>query len=383
MIPEESANSDRPTRESSDDDAARRLAARRKLLLVVATISSAMALWAASQQSATSAAAAVSLILPAIVLYATYRWFGERTSRRLWVVWARLGRRSSADAPWCGKCGYSARGAQSMTCSECGADYRLVGMVMSRTSLGRWSALIVALIVWSVFAAILGFPLDEWVMQYAAPVRVLLERTEDGQSTNMRLKYESMVIGDGPIGWTGLSTTKVKLPTSAVARLKLYSDPSRTIEIEAVPGEHRYVLGCAGQQIAGLDKITKEEVLRQFANIGLDTQAVDLSIEAEVVVRYLNRLDQLTATNVLAVYAMNGVSFWELGAIVRTDRLRDSYSRYESDVYAQSFFVGGATFNTNTYIPLWFKITFRSGLTILWALGIAAIYRTLLRRSSK
>lgn len=44
------------------------------------------------------------------------------------ILWVRVFRRAQHGMPTCGKCGYGVYGATSLTCSECGGDFRQVGI---------------------------------------------------------------------------------------------------------------------------------------------------------------------------------------------------------------------------------------------------------------
>jgi len=59
----------------------------------------------------------------------------------------------------CGACGYSVRGATGLTCSECGADYRVVGM-KSGDSAKSFGALPIA-IIWGIVVLLIADPIND------------------------------------------------------------------------------------------------------------------------------------------------------------------------------------------------------------------------------
>ncbi|MFG0330063.1 MAG: hypothetical protein ACF8PN_09215 [Phycisphaerales bacterium] len=195
------------------------------------------------------------------------------------VVWRpeRFGRRP-ADGPTCGACGYSVRGASSLTCTECGSDLRVVGINTNRSS--TLARIVVLLMAWTAVMAILGVLLTRVLITACAP------STHHAEAV---ARYEPRSNAYNLVIFTQSTTTVwpwdrgaevFDYPTGGRVYMHFATRSGRA-SIIVTPAERGYrSVSAEGESTDHDDPPAREDLIALLEDVGVDQ--IDAQVEAEI-----------------------------------------------------------------------------------------------------
>jgi hypothetical protein len=285
----------------------------------------------------------------------------------IFFVPPRPGKRRRVTGPQCGKCGYSAEGATTMICPECGADFREVGLLVpgARPGIGRTEMVI----SWTLLVLLIGGVASFALAQFIAP-----KLWESGKT----LRYQSLSRFDCTVrfeidgqetiwpwqrdrrnaAYPRGTTMAVELRGPNDTVTLIVEPPGETLDITCVDGSHRTMQ----------TPITVEAVDTWMADVGFDLADPEVSDLAAAVFNVVHDYESRVYGRAETIaYAADRPSGRRRGAAV-------SSIPATSHLYA----TGSRASSSRPVHPLYSLIAACFWL-IIWLIGL----RFLLRRRSR
>lgn len=277
-----------------------------------------------------------------------------------------LGTRPPTDGLRCGACGYSVRGATSLTCSECGADYRLVGM-KSNASERTWGTIPIALL-WGIAILFIAGPIND-VIESATYVQTqtITSRAEYLAASKAFALGIAADLTETQYGRNGFQPSG-RYSDESLVTITLAGSLGQGATLPLHPGRGEYeMVGPDGEHTAADGWPTKETVDRCLTLIGVDLSDPVHAGEAGTVFNVIMRYQPGVIVDVTDVPSPHA-SGRSVSGIDRTP-----YQFFPGGPYSQS---SSTTFGT----PPWVTIGLRLFWLALWIIGIVTVQRRSQRR---
>ena len=144
------------------------------------------------------------------------------------------------DGVQCGACGYDGRGSASMTCPECGADYRAVGLIPPGYRSHAWYRTPLLLLLWTVGVLVGSGALWGLLAATVVPKVALVSTsmTWSGSSASRSGGLVSSAVLDASLQWTFVpiaSKTAQPVGMPATVLLNLTDGTTVTVRSEVDP----------------------------------------------------------------------------------------------------------------------------------------------------
>ncbi len=267
----------------------------------------------------------------------------------------------------CGACGYSVRGATGLTCSECGADYRVVGM-KSGDSAKSWGAIPIA-IVWGIAVMIMASPINS-AIESALSVQnnVITSRAEFVAASKAFALGIAVDVSETQYGQNGFHPMG-KYSDESLITITLTGSMAQGVTLLLHPGNGGYeVVEPDGKHVTSAGWPSKETIDGYLASIGVDLADPVHAGEAQTVLNVVLRYQPGFITDI------SDIAAYDLGTGSVSGIERTPFEFFPSGPFSHSRkSIGIGT-------PPWVTISLRLFWLMLWILGIFFAQRELQRR---
>ncbi|MEX0654989.1 MAG: hypothetical protein WD534_07455 [Phycisphaeraceae bacterium] len=242
-----------------------------------------------------------------------------------WLWWRVVRGGSGSALPSCGKCGYAARGVQSLACPECGADLREVGIVTPKAA--GAIGVVGFVLLWTLF-----LPMPACVVSGVAMIFAPHHQTHSSSQTfrpesggyqvELATEVQSRTSGGGMSSrastrrLSGASASTVstvnwgqptpgQLPDSVELTITHAGSPF-ALELDPASGAGRYQ--DAQHQWHAVTDVDEQAMTAWFTSLNIDTTHADVQAEAAELAAAVADLRAGNATYDVSYFTTSGGS---------------------------------------------------------------------------